>query len=389
MTIAASRLPDLVFGAGAIGEIGALAAALGSGRPALIVADRFLQQTGAVDAILARLAEKGVAASAFSDFAGEPKAKDIAAPVATARREGAGLVIGLGGGSALDIAKIVACCAAGEADPGHYALAANPLPGAPLAKILIPTTAGTGSEANGIAVFAADSGKKLWLYGPEAKPDIALLDPELTLTLPPNLTAWCGMDALVHAFESATSRRTNRIAELYSHKALSLICGALERAVRQPDDIGARGDMLLGAFYAGFAIENTGTGMGHCISHALAALGQVHHGHATALAFEATLPWVAGAGGPAMGAAAAACGLAGPEGLADFASGLMDRIGVERRLPPAFARVTPAGLAREMSAPENRPMLKATPRTAKEADIDRLANLFLHHVGDGMAGAGR
>ena len=136
-----------------------------------------------------------------------------------------------------------------------------------------------------------------------------ILDPELTTTLPPDLTAWTGLDAFVHALEACTNLRQHAWSNLYAHRALGLIAGALETAVREPANLAARGDMLLGAAHAGIAIDNCGAALAHNISHALAALGPVHHGLATALALEVVLAWQVAADRGAFAAAADACGL--------------------------------------------------------------------------------
>lgn len=373
MSFTTTRLPETVFGAGALDALGQRARALAAGGPAVIVADDFLNRNGTVDRARRLLEADGIPAAIFADFGGEPKAGHIRAGAALARERNAALVIGLGGGSALDTAKAVACCAVSGADPMHYVLGANPLPQRPLQKILIPTTAGTGSEANGTSIFADAQGRKLWIHGDAAKADLALLDPELTVTLPATLTAWCGMDAFVHAFEAATTRWTHDGIKLYAHQALRLIAGALERAVCNANDLAARGDLLLGSFYAGFAIDNCGTAIAHNVSHALAGLAPVHHGLATALGFETTLAWLVEARSGDLAAAAHACGLSETGELPAFVSALMTRAGIERRLPACFDPFGAADLAREMRAEANQPMRKATIREVTEADIDRLA----------------
>ena len=255
----------------------------------------------------------------------------------------------------------------------HYALAANPLPKNPLKKILVPTTAGTGSETSATCIFAGPDGKKLWVWGAETKADLVILDPELTVSLPANLTAWCGIDAFVHAFEASTNRNTHAGGQFYGHQAMRLLVDNLEAAVREPGNVEARGAVLLGSCYAGVAIDNCGTAVAHNISHALAGLGPVHHGLATALGFEKTLTWLAEAKTADLETAARACGVASAADLPAFVSGWMDRCGIERKLPSAFADFTAADLAREMKAPENQPMRRSTVRDISDADIDRMA----------------
>jgi alcohol dehydrogenase class IV len=367
---ATSFVPDIRFGDGVHNSIAASARALGAEK-VLVVIDGFLAASGLGERLAQQFAAEGVATDFFSDFAGEPKLAHVRAATDAAR--GKDLVVGLGGGSALDIAKIAACAAASSEDPMHYALAANPLPKTPLKKIMVPTTAGTGSETSATTIFAGPEGKKLWIWGPETKADLVLLDPALTVTLPANLTAWCGLDAFVHAFEAATNRNAHAGAALYAHAALGLLTEALETAVKNPTDIDARGKVLLGSCYAGVAIDNCGTAIAHNISHALAGLAPVHHGLATALGFEATLAWLAEADTADLAAAARACGLSDAAMLPGFVSDLMDRCGIARALPKGFADFTAADLTREMRAPENQPMRRSTIRDISDADIDGFA----------------
>jgi alcohol dehydrogenase len=366
-----SSIPDIRFGAGAFSGLAAAAKSFGDISVAALVIDGFLAQSGLAAKAVADLAEAGIETRTFSEFSGEPKLAHLHAALSVAR--GAQLVIGVGGGSALDIAKIVACAAASGKDPMHYALAANPLPRNPLKKIMVPTTAGTGSETSATNIFAGPEGKKLWIWGAETKADIVILDPALTTTLPPNLTAWCGLDAFVHAFEAATNRNTHAGGQFYAHEALRLITSSLETAVREPGNIEARGKVLLGSSFAGIAIDNCGTAIAHNISHALAGLAPVHHGLATALGFEVTLPWLVDADTADLDAAARACGLADASALPAFVSDFMDRCGIVRALPPVFGPFGADDLAFEMRATENQPMRRATVREVSDADIDRFA----------------
>lgn len=370
MAFSTSFVPEIRFGENLHQSIGAAAKAVGASKAAVVI-DGFLAKSGLGDTILAQLQAEGIDAVLFSDFAGEPKLAHVRA--ATAAVTGSDVVIGIGGGSALDIAKIAACCAASGEDAMHYALAANPLPQNPLKKILVPTTAGTGSETSATNIFAGTEGKKLWIWGAETKADLVLLDPVLTATLPANLTAWCGMDAFIHAFEAATNRNAHAGGKFYAHEALRLLSASLETAVREPGNLQARGKVLLGSCYAGIAIDNCGTAVAHNISHAMAGLAPVHHGLATALGFEVTLPWLAEVNTADLNAAAQACGLADATQLPGFVSDLMDRTGIVRALPASFGSVDAKALAAEMRAPENQPMRRSTIRNIGDDDIDRFA----------------
>lgn len=371
MQFSTSAIPAIHFGNGASSGIAAAAKALGDVSVAAVVMDGFLAQSGLADRMRDELKAVGIASRFYSGFSGEPKIVHLREATEVAR--GAQLVIGIGGGSALDIAKIAACCAASGKDPMFYALAANPLPKNPLKKIMVPTTAGTGSETSATNIFAGPEGKKLWIWGAETKADLVILDPALTATLPANLTAWCGLDAFIHAFEASTNRNSHTGAQFYGHQAMRLIVEALEVAVKQPDDLQARGKVLLGSCYAGIAIDNCGTAIAHNISHAMAGLAPVHHGLATALGFEATLGWLVEADTADLHAAASACGLTCAGELPAFVSNWMDRCGILRCLPSAFAAFSLADLANEMRAVENQPMRKSTIRDVGDADIDQFA----------------
>jgi alcohol dehydrogenase class IV len=259
----------------------------------------------------------------------------------------------------------------------HYALAANPLPRNPLRKNMVPTTAGTGSETSATNIFTGEAGKKLWIWGAESKADLVILDPGLTVSLPANLTAWCGMDAFIHAFEASTNRNTHTAAKLFGHEAMRLIAENLETAVKERGNLEARGHVLLGSCYAGVAIDNCGTAIAHNVSHALAGLAPIHHGHATALGFEATIAWLVEQPTEDLVEAAWACDLADASELPAFVSGLMDACAIERRLPAAFAAFSTDDLAREMLAPENQPMRRSTIRDVSEADIAIFADRIM------------
>ena len=371
MQFSTSFIPDIRFGPGFLDGLPDVVKDFRGIRAVLIVMDSFLAARGLAKGLAEDLAKAGIEPRLYSDFSGEPKLQHLRA--ASEMAQSMDMVIGIGGGSALDIAKVAACCAASGEDPMFYALAANPLPKKPLKKIMVPTTAGTGSETSATNIFTGAEGKKLWIWGPETKADLVLLDPELTISLPPNLTAWCGMDAFIHAFEAATNRNTHTGAKLYAHEAMRLVAGSLEAAVKAPGNLEARGKVLLGSCYAGIAIDNCGTAIAHNISHALAGLGAVHHGLATALGFEATLPWLVESDTPDLNEAARAIGLSGAAQLPAFVSGLMDRCGFVRALPNAFEAFSARDLAAEMRAAENQPMRRSTIREVTDADIDAFA----------------
>ena len=279
---------------------------------------------------------------------------------AVAREAKARCIIGLGGGTALDTAKLVASCAVSGKSAETYQFCEAPLPADHLPIICVPTTAGTGSEATSTSVFTNSRKVKAWAWGAELKAQLALLDPELTTGIPAPITAATGLDALVHAIEAATNRHRTDAADVYCHRAISLIVSNFERAIRNGDDIEARGAMLLASTYAGIGIDNCGTALAHNISHAMAALAPIAHGRATGLAMLATIAWVAEGAPQAFSGIARAMGEppVAESAVRTFAR-LVRSSGIKIALDgEGFALDRPEFLAEQMAAAENAPMRK-------------------------------
>lgn len=368
-----SFVPEIRFGPGRLSDIVEKATGLaGKGAALLLVADPALKGLGITGLALDLIGKAGFESHLYDGFTGEPTAKDVDTAAALARGAGAKAVIGLGGGTALDTAKLVACCAASGLGASAYSLCATPLPADRLPIIAVPTTAGTGSEVTRVSVFADETKAKVWAWGEELKPDVAILDPELTVAVPPEVTAGSGLDALVHAIEAATNKQANPGSDLYALKAISLVTENLARAVSHPDDVAARGAMLLAACYGGIAIDNCGTALAHNISHAVANLASVPHGRATGLAMLATIDWVSEGNRPGFARVAEAMG-------ASDAASAYDRMVRESGLSrhQGLPGVTPEALAQHMAAPANAPMRKSTLRYPGENDLLMLAERFL------------
>ena len=376
---AVRHVPEVHYGPGRARAIAEDAAALGDpGKPVVLVADQALVELGVATQLMAALEAAGAAVALLAEIAGEPKQEQLEAATEFVRRNQAGLVICLGGGSAMDVGKVAATVALSEDGPAEFAMQGKPLPRQGLPKICLPTTAGTGSEFSSTNIFTDRAGRKVWVWGSETKPERVILDPELTATLPPDLTAWTGLDAFVHALEASTNVRQHPWNNLYAHKALGLIAGALETAVREGENLAARGDMLLGSAYAGIAIDNCSAALAHNISHALAALAPVHHGLATALGLEVVLGWQVEQDQGAFAAAAAACGLAQDgAALVPWYAEFLTRLGVRRQLPAAFKEAGVAALIAEMQAPETQYMRHSSAREVTDADIERFAHAVM------------
>ena len=376
----------IAFGPGRADKIGRDAARLGGeGGRVLLVADPGI--AALTDRIEAALCATGATVARFTEIRSDPLAASVDAAAARARASDATLVVGLGGGSSLDVAKLAAAIALGEAPAESFALAAAPLPARGLAKICLPTTAGTGSEVTRTAVFTSADGRKLWAWGEALRADLALIDPSLTLGLPPALTAATGADAMVHAIEGCTVRRANAMADAPCLHAIRLLAGgALARAVAVPDDLAARSAVMIAATLAGMGFDATGTGIAHAMGHALGALAGVHHGRAVGLCLDAALAWNAEAA-PARHAAVARALGAPCDGLdeADAAAlaapayrRFLETVGLTRSL--AADGLGPADaprLAALTMAPENEPMRAANCRPVSEADARALAERLL------------
>ena len=372
-------VPQIAIGAGRIDGLGREIREL-INRPVavLVVLDPGLKASGVVARVDAALTGERLKMVLFDAIAGEPKASDIDRAAGLARSCRVEAVVGIGGGSALDSAKLVAAIATDDPGADHYQLCANAFPPEPLPTVLVPTTAGTGSEATTTTVHTNAGGRKVWCWGPELRTGRIILDPELTVSLPAPLTAATGIDALVHAIEAATNRNRSRGNDLYAHEAIGLVTRWLPRAVREPGDLEAREAMLWASCLAGMAINNAGTAIAHTIAHALGSLARVHHGRAAGLGLRASLPWSVAEGREAYAAAAAAMG--GPrdaDALAGLVDGLVREVGLKVSLADDAPGLTAQRLATEMAAPENAAMRKSTVRASSEADLEELAAAVL------------
>lgn len=295
------RLPTrLVFGSGAIDRIGALAREMGFSR-SLLVSDRGLEEAGHVDHALRLLRAAGVEVEVFDEFEVNPDAAMVERGVRFARACRPDSVIGLGGGSSLDCAKginLLLTNGGAMADYRGYGHAHAPL----LPMLAVPTTAGTGSEAQSYAVIAdAETHMKMACGDPKLAFRTAILDPELTLSQPAAVTAAGGYDAIAHAVETAVTTRRTTISALFSREAFRLLNGSYERVLHHPDDLAARSAMQLGAFYAGVAIEQSMLGAAHACANPLTARYDITHGVALAILLPHVVRWNAQAGGDLYG----------------------------------------------------------------------------------------
>lgn len=272
----------LVFGAGTLDRLGELAAGLG-GRRVLLVTDRGIVAAGHADRAGKLLGAAGLELTVYDAVRENPTTLDIARCLEVARAASVDLIVGLGGGSSMDTAKGVNFILTNGGEMKDYqgvGKATKPM----LPLIAIPTTSGTGSECQSAALIADETTHmKMACLDPKAAARIAILDPALTVSQPRRVTALTGTDALVHAVETAVTTKRTPWSVMYSREAFRLCEGALERVLSNPDDIEARGRMLLGAAFAGLAIENSMLGAAHSAANPLTAHFGVVHGAAVGL----------------------------------------------------------------------------------------------------------
>ena len=330
----------VVFGEGAIGRIGEIAAAQ-LGRKVALVTDPGLVKAGLIAPALDSLAAAGVEAVLFSEVEADPPEAVVEAAAAQARDFGAEGVIGLGGGSSMDVAKLVALLAPGrEKLADAYGIGKAKGPRLPL--LLAPTTAGTGSEVTPISIVTTGGAEKKGVVSPILLPDVALLDPDLTVGLPPAVTAATGVDAMVHAIEAhaSASPANNPVSRALAREALRLLGGAIERAVHHGSDKAARGDMLLGAMLAGQAFANSPVAAVHALAYPIGGHYHVPHGLSNALMLPHVLRFNAETASAAY-AAIAPCAFpeleevgtqARAAALADRLAALSARLGLQQRL---------------------------------------------------------
>ena len=280
----------VVFGPGVIERLGEVARDLGFKRT-LLVADRGLVASGHVDEALAALGKEPIEVFGFHDFEVNPDGgmvqagKDFAAPLKIDS------IIGLGGGSSLDCAKGINFLLTNGGEMKDYA-GYGKTTKALLPMVGIPTTAGTGSEAQSYALISdAQSHTKMACGDPNAMFRIALLDPALTLSQPRSVTATAGFDAIAHAVETYVTKKRSPLSEVFSREAWRLLEANYQLVLAEPQNLEARGAMQLGAYFAGVAIENSMLGATHACANPLTARYGTAHGAAIAMLLPSVVRW--------------------------------------------------------------------------------------------------
>jgi alcohol dehydrogenase class IV len=322
----------LVFGAGTIARLPELAHELAF-RRTLLVADPGLMQTAHPDRARSLLKSGGIEVVLFTDFDHDPDGAMVARGAESARAAAVDSIVAVGGGSSLDCAKglnFILTNGGAIADYRGYGKAEQPL----LPMIAVPTTAGTGSEAQSYALISdTESHDKMACGDPKAAFRVAVLDPELTVSQPRSVTAIAGYDALSHAVESYVTTRRNPMSVLFAREAFRLLEGHFERVLAAPDDVAARGAMLLGAHLAGMAIEASMLGATHACANPLSSRYGTAHGVAIALMLPHVVRWNADAAGPLYAELLRAAGRDPGASPAAALADRLDELAVVARLP--------------------------------------------------------
>ncbi|QOW01128.1 iron-containing alcohol dehydrogenase [Rhodococcus pyridinivorans] len=296
-------------GGGAVEEIGEVVAGLGLARP-LVVTDKFLVGTGAVDRMVAQLEAAGLRPAVFAETVPDPTTASLDAGVAAVAEHDADCVIGFGGGSPMDTAKALGLLARKGGHMRDYKVPRDNI-GPALPVIAVPTTAGSGSEATQFTIISdSESDEKMLCTGQAFLPVAAIVDYRLTMTMPPRLTADTGVDALTHAIEAYVSRKANPFSDSLALVAIDTIGQVLRRVYADGQDAEARERMMLAATQAGIAFSNSSVALVHGMSRPIGAHFHVAHGLSNAMLFPAVTEFSVDAAEPRYADCARALGAA-------------------------------------------------------------------------------
>lgn len=277
-----SSVADVLYGAHTSDQLGDIAAKMGITR-ALIVTDPGIIKFKLLDGALKNLETNGVKVNVYSDVVADPPECVVMAAVSAAQTFGCDGVIGFGGGSSMDVAKLLAVLIKGEQQLSEM-YGVDQVRGGRLPLIQVPTTAGTGSEATMVSIITTGATTKAGVVSRTLLADKIILDATLTLGLPPAVTAATGIDAMVHAIEAFISvRLKNPLSDMLAREALRLMAGSIEVAVKQGSNLEARGAMLLGAMLAGQAFANAPVAAVHALAYPLGGNYHIPHGLSNAL----------------------------------------------------------------------------------------------------------
>ena len=333
--------PTVIFGRGAIRELPDQLRRAGAGR-VLVVTDSGVAACGALEQVEALLRDAGISYGTYTGVVPEPPSPSVDACAEAIRADGADVVVGLGGGSAMDTSQIAACLVTnGGTTEDWLGVEVLEKPGIPT--ISVPTTAGTASELTGNAVIVlADRSNKMAVVSPYIYPRAAVVDPALTDTVPPEVTAATGMDAFCHATESFISVKATPHTRLYAIEAMRRVVEFLPRAVADGGDTEARDELAYACVMAGYTLANAGTIIVHAMAHAIGAWAKIPHGVANTLCLLPVMgfcaervPALVGGMAEPLGAANGAGDANRAQAAVDAMRQLIDAVGLSTRLSDA------------------------------------------------------
>jgi alcohol dehydrogenase class IV len=326
---------NIVFGAGALQEVGPLAVRLGASR-ALIVTDRGVVSAGLIDPVRASLQSAGVASIVFDGIDPNPTDENVESGIELYRQELCDLIVGVGGGSPLDGAKAIRLRATHNLPLADYDdniggdkhITSDVPP-----MLALPTTAGTGSEVGRSTVLILKATeRKTVIFSPHLMPTYAVCDPELTVSMPPMITAATGMDALTHNLEAYLSTPFHPMADGLALHGLRLCARSLAKAVKEGTDLNARADMMMAAAMGATAFQK-GLGATHSLAHPLSSIAGMHHGMANAVMLPYVLKFNAGACAQKLNDVAKVLDLPDiPEAVGEWITQLNSKIGIPDKL---------------------------------------------------------
>ncbi len=369
--------PEIVYGRGAIGLAGRHSENLGASK-VLVVTDPGVRAAGWTGKVEASLESHRIPYVIFDRLTENPKDHEVMQGVRVYKDEGCDFILAVGGGSPMDCAKGIGVVAGNSGRITDFqGVDEVPRPGPPL--IFIPTTAGSSADVSQFAVITDSENKsKIGVVTKMVIPDISLVDPETCTTMPPELTAATGMDALCHSFEAYVSTASSPLTDMAALRAVELIAANLARAYENPGDITSRDNMMMASLMAGLAFSNASLGLVHAMAHSLGGALDLVHGECNAILLEKVARFNFDAASEKYGRLARAMGAGSPgaarckdpSGIEECLSSLRKKIGIRQRLSGMGVGTNDiAGLVRSAY---NDPCLATNPKQARMEDIEMI-----------------
>ncbi|ATU95451.1 iron-containing alcohol dehydrogenase [Phyllobacterium zundukense] len=372
---------SIQFEWGAARRLGDILGAIRPERQLLLVTDKILRQLGTLDQAVASLQQSGFTVTIFDEVVADPPEQILMRCAAIARQSGIDIVVGLGGGSSLDIAKLAALLARSD-QPLCELYGIGNVRGERLALVQIPTTAGTGSEVTNISILTTGETTKMGVVSKQLYADLVILDGELTLGLPRSHTAATGIDAMVHAIEAFTSRhKKNPVSDALAREALHLLSSHIETACNDGQNREAREAMLLGSMLAGQAFANAPVAAVHALAYPLGGHYHIPHGLSNALMLGPVLRFNMKVAAPLYAELADVLAL-DPSGETEhralrfvtYLEGLMDRTGAPRRLRDVKVERRDLGMLASEAMKQQRLLVN------NPAEVDQAAALKIYEA---------